>query len=146
MKSQAVQYEGKTYRCVLTLLGVFSQFYLMYPFQTKYSREVKENIDKAFAAQGMPETLQSDNGKEFKRSAKRFCRMKKIRRIQSRPYNPRAQGKVEQSDRVQRNKISFDMVTQIRSVTNWIKNLPNYMKCLNNKKREDVGWLSPVEV
>ena len=38
------------------------------------------------------------------------------------------------------------MVTQIRSVTNWIKNLPNYMKCLNNKKREDVGWLSPVEV
>ena len=37
------------------------------------------------------------------------------------------------------------MVTQTRSDTNWIKNLPNYMKFLNNRKREELGWQSPFE-
>ena len=58
----------------------------------------------------------------------------------------RAQGKVEWSLRVLRNKISFDMATQKRSRTNWVKNLPNYMKCLNNKKPEEIGWQFSFEV
>ena len=36
------------------------------------------------------------------------------------------------------------MVTQTRSVR--VKNLPNYMKCLNNKKCAELGWQSPFEV
>ena len=71
----------------------------------------------------MPETLQSDYGKEFKVLVKRFCRMKKTRMAQSRPYNPMAQGKVEWSHRVLRNKVSFDMVSQTQSGTDWVKNL-----------------------
>ena len=94
----------------------------------------------------MPETLQSDNGEEFKGSVKRFYQMKKIRMVQSRPYNPKAQGKVVQPHRVLRNKISFDMVTQTRSGTKCVKDLPNYMKCLNNKKRKELGWQFPFEV
>ena len=38
------------------------------------------------------------------------------------------------------------MVTQTRSGSNWVKSLPNYMKCLNNEKREELGWQSPSEV
>ena len=38
------------------------------------------------------------------------------------------------------------MITQRRSGTNWVKNLPDYMKYLNNKKREELGWQSPSEV
>ena len=34
------------------------------------------------------------------------------------------------------------MVTQARSDTNQVKNLPNYMKRLNNEKREELGWQS----
>ena len=37
------------------------------------------------------------------------------------------------------------MVTQTPSGTNWVKNLPNYMKCLNNEKREKRGWQSPFK-
>ena len=66
--------------------------------------------------------------------------------VQSRPYNPRAQGKVEQSHRVLRSKMPFDMVTQTWSDTNWVKNLPNYMKCINNEKREELGWQTNFEV
>ena len=67
------------------------------------SRGVKDNIKKVFAVHGMRVTLQSDNGKEFKGSVKRFCRMKKIRMVQSPPYSPRVQGKVEGSHHVLRN-------------------------------------------
>lgn len=29
---------------------------------------------------------------------------------------------------------------------NWVKNLSEYAKCLNNEKREELGWRSPFEV
>ena len=57
MKSQAVQYQGKNYRYILSLLDVFSRFYWLCPLHTKHSREVKENIKKIFAVHGMLETL-----------------------------------------------------------------------------------------
>ena len=38
-----------------------------------------------------------------------------------------------------RNKISFDMVTKIQAGTNWVKNLSNHIKCLNNEKHEELG-------
>ena len=94
----------------------------------------------------MPETLQSDNRKEVKEKVKRFCRMKKIRMVQYRPYNPRAKGKVERSHRALRNKILFNIVTQTWSGTNWAKNLPNYMKFIDNKNCQELGWQSPFEV
>ena len=95
----------------------------MCPLQTKHSHGVKENIKKIFAVHGMLETLQSDYGIEFKVSVKPFCRIKKIRMVQSRPCNPMAQGKVERSHRVLRNKVSFDMVSQTQSGPNWVKNV-----------------------
>ena len=32
------------------------------------------------------------------------------------------------------------MVTRTRSDTNWVKDLPNYMTCLNNENREELGY------
>ena len=93
MKSQAVQYQVKTYGYIMSLLDVFANFIGCVLYRS--SSGVKENIKKVFAVHGMPETLRSDNGKEFKGSVKRFCRMKKIRMVQSRPYSPRVQRKVE---------------------------------------------------
>ena len=29
---------------------------------------------------------------------------------------------------------------------NWVENLPNYMRVLNEFAREEVGWQSPFEV
>ena len=66
--------------------------------------------------------------------------------VQFRPDNPRALGKVEWSHRVLRNKIFFDMVTQTRSANTCVKNPTNYMKCFNNKKREELDWQFPFEV
>ena len=146
LKSQAVQFKGKTYRYILSLLDVFSRFHWLKPLSTKHSHGVRENLKEIFNVHGNPGTIQSDNGKEFKGYVKRFCKKNKIRMVQSRPYNPKAQGKVERSHRVLRNKISYDMLSQAKSGSNWAKNLPNYMKCVNNEKRESLGWQSPFEV
>ena len=48
----------------------FSRFHWLCPSQTKHSPGVKENLKKIFAVHDMSETLQSDNGKEFKGSVK----------------------------------------------------------------------------
>ena len=111
----------------------------------------------------MTETLQSDNAKEFqvdtggklnvhKTFRRRPARLLNVlctfslrsvstgfkgsmKRFQSRPCNPRNQGRVKRSHRVLRNKISFDIVTQTRSGTNWLVNKLHEM--INNKKREE---------
>ena len=67
---------------------------------------------------GIPERLQSDNGGEFKKDVKQYCKRNKIKMIRSRPYNPKAQGKVERSHRVLRNKINYDMVKQCKTGVN----------------------------
>lgn len=66
--------------------------------------------------------------------------------IKSRPYYPQSQGKVERSHRTLRKKISYDLITQGRVGVNWVENLSKYAKCLNNDKREELGWKSAFEV
>ena len=66
--------------------------------------------------------------------------------IRCRPYNPKAQGKVERSHRVLRSKIYFDMIYQKRTGVNWAKNLSDYMICLNTEKSEELSWKSPFKI
>ena len=70
----------------------------------------------------------------------------KIKRIKCRPYNPKAQGKVERSYRVLRRKIYYDLIKQKKTGVNWVKCLPKYMKCLNQEKREELGWQSTFKI
>ena len=38
------------------------------------------------------------------------------------------------------------MLSHTRTGTNWVRNLPKYMSCVNNEKREALGWQSPFEI
>ena len=146
MRGEAVEYQGKTYHYIMSLLDLFYRFHWLYPLQTKHSPGVKEYTKKTYEVHGTAGTLQSDNEKEFKRYIKRFCQKNKIKMIQSRPYNLTAQGKVEHLHGVLRKKIAFDMLNQKCTGTNWVKNLPNYMKCVNNEQREVLRWQSLFEI
>ena len=64
----------------------------------------------------------------------------------SRAYCPQSQGKVERAHRTLRKKINYDLVKQGRKGVNWVRNLLEYSKCLNNDKREELGWRSAFEV
>ena len=103
---------------------------------------MKKELEKIF-----PQTVQSDRGKEFYGAVKSFCEQEKIEMtIRSQPYHPQSQGKVERSHRTFRRKLSYDLVTQKKNRVNWVKNLQIYAKCLNNEKREVLGWGSAFEV
>ena len=64
----------------------------------------------------------------------------------SRAYHLQYQGKVEISHRTLRKKINYDLMKQGRKGVNWVKNLLEYSKYLNNDKREELGWRSVFEV
>ena len=66
--------------------------------------------------------------------------------ISLRPYNPKTQRKIERSHRELRNKVHYDMVKLKNKGVNWVENLPNYMRVLNELTRENLGWQSPFEV
>lgn len=146
MRKMKTQYKGKTYRYIFLLLDIFSRFHWLAPLERKLSSHVLRELNKIYSVNGQPKRLQSDNGGEFKKRVKAYCQRKKIKMIRCRPYNPKAQGKVERSHRVLRQKIDYDLFTQKKNGVNWVKNLPEYMKCLNNEKREALGWKSPFEV
>lgn len=146
MNSMKVNYNGKTYRYIFSLMDVFSRFHWLAPLERKTSRLVKKELNRIYTVHGVPKRLQSDNGGEFKGDVQKFCLNRKIKMIKSRPYNPKAQGKVERSHRVLRQKIHYDLITQTKTGVNWVKNLPKYMKCLNDDKREELGWKSAFEI
>ena len=54
----------------------------------------------------------------------------------TRPYHLQSQGKVKQSYRSLKKKITYGLLTQKQAGVNWSKNLQKYAKCLNNEKRE----------
>ena len=130
----------------MSVLDVFSCFYLLVLLQPKHSRRVKSEPKKIFDQHGNPRTLQSDRGKKFYGEVKTFCENRKIEITKSRPYHPQSQGKVEQSHRSVRKKIAYDLIPQKQAGVNWSKNLKKYAKCSKNEKRKELGWRSAFEV
>ena len=66
---------------------------------------MKKELQRIYKEYGQPERLQSDNGGELKRQIKDYYKSRKIKMINRRPYNPKAQGKVERSHRSLRQNI-----------------------------------------
>ena len=86
-----------------------------------------------------------DNGKEFKGKVLNLCKSLKIRVINSRPYHPQAQGKVERVHRSLHSKMRYDLFKRKQGV-NWVKALPNYTRILNEDPKEELASMSPFEV
>ena len=141
-----LEHKGKCYKYNLSVLDIFSKFHWLAPLESKSAFEVKGKLEQIYLIHGTPKRMQNDNGGEFKKGVKQFCKGNKINMIKSRPYNPKAQGKVERSHRVLRKKIYYDMSKMKKNRVNWVKNLPMYMKCLNNDKREELGWKNSFQV
>ena len=116
-------------------MDIFWRFDWIAPLTTKKSSHMKKELQRIYKEHGQPECLQSDNGGEFKCQVKDYCKSKKIEMINCCPYSPKAQGKIERSHRLSRQKIYHDLIQQKKIGVNWIKNLPDYVKCLNNEKK-----------
>ena len=98
MVKMKLERKGKCYKYILSLLDIFSRFHQLAPLESKSAFEVNEKLEQIYLIYGTPKQLQSDNGGEFKKDVKQFCKM--VNMIKSRPYNPKAQSKVGHSHRV----------------------------------------------
>ena len=139
MVKMKLEHNGKCYKYILSVSDIFSRFYRVAPLESKSAFEVKEKLEKIYLIHGTPKRLQSDNGGEFRKDVKQFCKRNKKNMIKSRPFISKAQGKVERSHRVVRKKIYYDMMKMKKNGVNWVTNLPTYMECLNNDKRKELG-------
>ncbi|KAL9953247.1 hypothetical protein ACROYT_G040633 [Oculina patagonica] len=93
-----------------------------------------------------PLILQSDQGSEFKGDVNRLCRKMQVKMINSRPYHPQSQGKVERSHRALRSKVEYDLMKMGKKGHNWVKALPERQKILNEDPKEVLKYKSPFEV
>ena len=67
MRSQAVEYNGKSYRYILSLMDIFSRFHWLVPLQRKFASHVAFHLNRTFTEHEPPDRLQTDNGGEFKK-------------------------------------------------------------------------------
>lgn len=66
MRSDSVQWKGKTYMYILTVVDVHSRYMITRPLRTKSSKEVAWKMSSIFMEYGSPQIIQCDNGNEFK--------------------------------------------------------------------------------
>ena len=77
MKGMQVEYKEKTYRYILSLMDLFSRFHWLAPLEIKKSSFVKKELKRIYNLHGIPERIQSDNGREFKKDVESYCKKKR---------------------------------------------------------------------
>ncbi len=118
-----VKYGRVTYRYILTVIDVFSRYVWLRPLKGKHSLEISRHLEDIYSEHGLPKGIQHDRGKEFKGAVKKLMDSLHVKRIQSSPYHPQSQGKVERSHCVLRKKIMYDLVQYQKGGVNWVKHL-----------------------
>ena len=94
MQNSPVENNEKTFKYVLLVLDVFSQFIFLRALQSMASIEITDNVLQLFSDIGPPKRVQTDQGTEFKGAVKKIMKTFKVHVIHSRPYHPQSQGKV----------------------------------------------------
>ena len=67
LRSQAVEYNAKFYRYILSLMDIFSRFHWLIPLQRKFASHVAFHLNRIFMEHEPPDRLQTDNGGESKK-------------------------------------------------------------------------------
>ena len=99
------------------------------------SKEIAKHLNEIYTEHGPPNILQHDQGKEFKGAVQKLMESYQVKVIQSSPYHPQSQGKVERTHQVLRRKIMDDFVNFKRVGVNWAARMPNYEVMNLDKKR-----------
>ena len=143
MGKWAVKLRNVRYKYILTVLDVCSRYVWLRPLRSKESKEVAKHLAEIYTEHGPAKILQHDQGKEFKGAVKKLMESYHVKVIQSSPYHPQSQGKVERTHRVLRRKIMYDFVNFKQGGVNWVAHMPAYAKVMNLDKKEVLNWMSP---
>lgn len=110
MSKWRVKHGRTTYRYILTVIYVFSRCLWQRPLTSKRSTEIARHLEDIYI-EHPPRVIKHDQGKEFKDAVKKLMESLQVKIIQSSPYHPQIQGKVERSHRALRKKVMYDSWT-----------------------------------
>ena len=82
MKSQQIEYQGRKYWYVLSILDVFYRYHWLAPLNSKHTTKIAIELKEIYDVHGTPENLPSDRGKEFYGAVKTYCEKKKVKMTQ----------------------------------------------------------------
>ena len=94
------------YKWILHVKDHFSKYSMLYALSTKESAKIADCLQEFVRYYGVPDIIQSDNGREFKGAVTLLCKRFKIKVINGRPRHPQTQGLVEQANGVAKTKIN----------------------------------------
>ena len=145
MRKDRVLYNGVRYSFILSVVDCFSRFTFLRPLPSKRSSGILHCLKNIFHEHGYPSIVQCDNGMEFKGKLPSFLSRRNVKLINSRPYHPQSQGKVERNNATLKKRLRY-RVAKKKTGDNWVNNLRKVSSAMNNTPKECLGYQSPFSV
>ncbi|XP_068697451.1 KRAB-A domain-containing protein 2-like [Montipora foliosa] len=96
----------------------------LYALHSKTAEEVLEKLEALFWVFGFPQTLHTDNGKEFKNEVmQEFCQKHGIKQVHGAPRMPRTQGLVERNNRTVKENLTNILKEIQAELSSWCSKL-----------------------
>ena len=112
MRKESVVCNAVEYSYILSKMDCFSRFIFLLPRSNKSPRSVLKCLQNIFLEHGYPSIVQCDNGTEFKGDLPSFFTQHNVRLVNSSPYHPQSQGKIERSNSELKRKPNYLKVTR----------------------------------
>lgn len=105
--------------CILFLVkDHFAKYLWSFLIQSKNAISVKTCLEQLFLDGYIPKILHTDNGSEFKGDVSKLLSKFNIKHVKGRPYNPKCQGLVENSNRYVKKYLQLAYLTNHQEVFN----------------------------
>ena len=98
----------KGFHYILVVVDHFSKYTNIYPMKDQTAQTVAKHLFEDYIKEhGVPETLHTDQGRQFEsRLVQDLCRKLGIRKTRSSPYHPQGAGLVERANRVIKDQLA----------------------------------------
>ena len=81
---------------ILNVIDTYSKYLFSFKLKNKSAEAIKEALESLFFTQGVPKSIQADNGREFSNQLLAdFLLSLNVRMVHGRPRHPQSQGQVE---------------------------------------------------
>ena len=132
--------KGLKHRYIMVIKDYLTKYVCFIPLKTKTAQEVAEAFVGEFVCQaGVPGRLVSDRGNEFvNQLLMNISRVMGINKVSTTPYNPRADGFVENHNKTLKNQL-FHMVDTLKQ-NDWDVYLPTVQLMYNTTVSLATGY------
>lgn len=135
---------NKGYKYILVIIDIFTKFIYLYPLKKKEGIDVASILSRVFLSGDIPDTLQSDNGSEFRNATVHgLCQEFKIKQLFSESYSPQTQGFVENKNKQIKQVLNTFFIKY--DTMQWFDILDRVAYSINNSKHFVTGY-TPLQL